>query len=157
METPIHLQIFNPELLLSKRNIGTKCGAESEGKAIPRLPHMGNHPINNHQTQILLLMPISACRQEPVSWEVLPVPDKCTWACSRLTTELSPGTPTEELEKGLKELKGFSTPQEERQYQPTRPPRALRDYGSNCICSRGWLYHASMGGEVEVLGPMKSR
>jgi hypothetical protein len=29
----------------------------------------------------------------------------------------------EELEKGLKELKGFATPQEEQQYQPARAPR----------------------------------
>jgi hypothetical protein len=28
----------------------------------------------------------------------------------------------EELEKGLKELKEFATPQEEQQYQPTRTP-----------------------------------
>ena len=28
----------------------------------------------------------------------------------------------EEVEKGLKELKGFMTPQEEQQYQPTRSP-----------------------------------
>jgi hypothetical protein len=33
----------------------------------------------------------------------------------------------EELEKGLKELKGFAAPSEEQQYQPTRPPRAPRD------------------------------
>jgi hypothetical protein len=33
----------------------------------------------------------------------------------------------EELEKGLKELKGFTTPYEEQQYQPTRSPRAPRD------------------------------
>jgi hypothetical protein len=30
----------------------------------------------------------------------------------------------EELEKGLKELKGFAAPEEEQQYQPTRHPRA---------------------------------
>jgi hypothetical protein len=30
----------------------------------------------------------------------------------------------EELEKGLKELKGFATPQEEQQYQPTRPSQS---------------------------------
>jgi hypothetical protein len=29
------------------------------------------------------------------------------------------GSPMEELEKGLKEQKGFVTPQEEQQYQPT--------------------------------------
>jgi hypothetical protein len=33
----------------------------------------------------------------------------------------------EELEKGLKELKGFATPKKEQQYQPTRPSRAPRD------------------------------
>jgi hypothetical protein len=33
----------------------------------------------------------------------------------------------EELEKGLKELKGFATPQGEQQYQPIRAPRAHRD------------------------------
>jgi hypothetical protein len=39
----------------------TKCEAETEGKAIQRLPHLGIHPINNHQTQILLWIPIRAC------------------------------------------------------------------------------------------------
>jgi hypothetical protein len=32
----------------------TKCGAETEGMTIQRLPHLGIHPINNHQTQTLL-------------------------------------------------------------------------------------------------------
>jgi hypothetical protein len=41
---------------------------------------------------------------------------------------MSIGYPTEELEKGLKELKGFATPEEEQQYQPSRPhPIAPRD------------------------------
>ena len=35
---------------------------------------------------------------------------------------LSTGSAIEELEKGLKELKGFATPEEEQQYQPTRAP-----------------------------------
>jgi hypothetical protein len=39
----------------------TKCGAETEGKAIQRLPHLGIHPTYSHQTQTLLLMPTSAC------------------------------------------------------------------------------------------------
>jgi hypothetical protein len=38
-----------------------KCGAETEGKAIQRLPHLGIHPIYIYQTQTLLWMPISAC------------------------------------------------------------------------------------------------
>ena len=39
----------------------TKCGAETEGMTIQRLPHLGIHPINNHQTQTLLQMPTRAC------------------------------------------------------------------------------------------------
>jgi hypothetical protein len=39
----------------------SKCGAETEGKTIQRLPHLGIHPIYNQQTQTLLWMPTSAC------------------------------------------------------------------------------------------------
>jgi hypothetical protein len=38
----------------------TKFGAEPEGMTIQRLPHLGFHPINNHQTQTL-----GRCQQEP--------------------------------------------------------------------------------------------
>jgi hypothetical protein len=38
----------------------TKFGAETEGVTIQRLPHLGIHPINNHQTQTLLQMPTRA-------------------------------------------------------------------------------------------------
>jgi hypothetical protein len=41
-------------------NMETKCGAETEGKAIQRLPHMGIHPIYSQQTRKLLWMPGSA-------------------------------------------------------------------------------------------------
>jgi hypothetical protein len=37
------------------------------------------------------------------------------------------GTPKEELEEGVKELKGIATPQEEQQCQQTRHPRTLRN------------------------------
>ena len=43
MEPHTHLYIFNPELLLSNGNAGAKSGAETEGKAIQRLPHLGIH------------------------------------------------------------------------------------------------------------------
>jgi hypothetical protein len=33
-----------PELLLCKGNTRTKTGAETEGKVIQRLPHLGIHP-----------------------------------------------------------------------------------------------------------------
>jgi hypothetical protein len=32
----------------------TKCGTETKGMTIQRLPHLGIHPIYNHQTQTLL-------------------------------------------------------------------------------------------------------
>jgi hypothetical protein len=38
----------------------TKFGAEPEGLAIQRLPPLGIHPINKHQTQTL-----GRCQQEP--------------------------------------------------------------------------------------------
>jgi hypothetical protein len=39
----------------------TKFGAETEGRTIQRLPHLGIHPINSHQTQTLLHMPARFC------------------------------------------------------------------------------------------------
>jgi hypothetical protein len=39
----------------------TKCGSETEGKAIQRLPHLGIHPINSHQTQTLLWIKTRSC------------------------------------------------------------------------------------------------
>jgi hypothetical protein len=53
-------------LVLLRREINiptevvTECGAQ-EGKAIHRLLHLGIHPIYNHQIQILMWMPSSAC------------------------------------------------------------------------------------------------
>jgi hypothetical protein len=35
----------------------TKFGAETEGRIIQRLPHLGIHPIISHQMQTLLHMP----------------------------------------------------------------------------------------------------
>ena len=47
--------------ILTRGNIETNCGAETEGKAIQRVPLMGIHPIYSHQIQTLLWMPGSAC------------------------------------------------------------------------------------------------
>jgi hypothetical protein len=47
--------------ILMEEGIDTKCGLETEGMTIQRLPHLGIHPINNHQTQKLLWMPTRAC------------------------------------------------------------------------------------------------
>jgi hypothetical protein len=54
-----------------KENAGTKTkkkkknGAETEGKVIQRLPHLGIYPMHRQQTLALLLVPRCACRQEP--------------------------------------------------------------------------------------------
>jgi hypothetical protein len=50
MRSPTHLKKFNPEWFLSKEKAGTKNGAETEGKAIQELTHLGIHPICRHQT-----------------------------------------------------------------------------------------------------------
>jgi hypothetical protein len=40
----------------------TKFGfAETEGRTMQRLPHLGIHPINHHQTQTLLHIPTRFC------------------------------------------------------------------------------------------------
>jgi hypothetical protein len=39
----------------------TKLRAEHEGMTIQRLPHLGVHPLNNHQTQTLMHIPTIAC------------------------------------------------------------------------------------------------
>ena len=40
---------------------GKKCGVETEGNDIQRLPHLGIHAIYSYQMQTELWMPRSAC------------------------------------------------------------------------------------------------
>jgi hypothetical protein len=51
--------------ILTGANTVAKCGAETKGKTIQRLTNLSIHPIYSHQTQTLLWMPRSACRQDP--------------------------------------------------------------------------------------------
>jgi hypothetical protein len=46
-------------------NTEPKCEVETEEKAIQRLSYLGICLIHSQQTQTLLWMPTSACRQEP--------------------------------------------------------------------------------------------
>ena len=69
-------------------------------KAIQSLPQLGILPTCTHQTQTLLWMPRSACRQERytvVSRETLPYPDLHRCRCSQPTIGLSTCTSMEEL------------------------------------------------------------
>jgi hypothetical protein len=52
--------MFCSGIFLMERVKEAKCGAKTEGVIIQRLPHLGIHPIYNHQTQILLWMPTNA-------------------------------------------------------------------------------------------------
>jgi hypothetical protein len=40
--------------ILTGANKETKCGEETEGEDIQRLPYLGNYPIYSHQTQTLV-------------------------------------------------------------------------------------------------------
>jgi hypothetical protein len=71
-----------------------KCEADTEGMTIQRLPHLGIHPINNHQNQSLSWMPTRTCWEEPdiaVSWEAVPVPDKYRSKCSQTPLDWAQG------------------------------------------------------------------
>ena len=59
MDTSILLRRVNK--ISTEEVTETKCGAETEGVTIQKLPHLRIHPINHHQTQILLQMPTRAC------------------------------------------------------------------------------------------------
>jgi hypothetical protein len=50
--------------ILEGGNTETKCGAETERKALQTLPRLGIHFIYRHQSQTLLWMPRSACWQK---------------------------------------------------------------------------------------------
>jgi hypothetical protein len=110
------IQSVDTSLLLRRGNkipmegvTETKFRAETEGKAIQRLPHPGIHAINNHQTQTLLHIPTRFCLQDPniaISCEAMPVPGKYRSGCSQSSIGWNTGSPMKELEKGPKELKG---------------------------------------------------
>jgi len=70
----------------NRENTETKCGAETEGKATQRLLHLGIHPVYIKQ------------------------PDKYWSGSWQPTIGLRTGSPKEELDKGLKELKWFAIP-----------------------------------------------
>ena len=99
--------------ILMGANTETKCRTQTEGMAIQRLLHLGIHPIYSYQMQTLLWMLRSVCWQESniaVSWGAFSEPGKYRGGCLQPTIGLIMGSPMEELDKGLKELKGFATP-----------------------------------------------
>ena len=76
------------------------------------------------------------------------MPAKYRSGCSQSSIGWNTGSPTKELEKVPKKLKGSGTLKEEPQYELTS---TLRAPDFNCICCRGWPSQPSMGGEALCL------
>ena len=118
--------------ILIESNMEIKYRAEPKGKATQRLSQFGIYIIWSYQTKTLLWIPKKHVlkKKKPymtVSREALIEPYEYRCRCQQTTIGLSAGSLIEELEKGLKELEGFATSQEEQQYQLTRSPRTPRD------------------------------
>jgi hypothetical protein len=83
-----------------------------------------------------------------VAWEALPKSDKYKGRCLLPTTGLSTESPVRELEKGLKELKGFQTHRKNNNINQADPPELsgtkpparvhMEQPVSIHVCRRGW-------------------
>jgi hypothetical protein len=165
MGSPTHLKNFNLELFPSKGNTNSKSGAETEEKAIQRLPHLGIHPICIpyvkprhycwHQEVI--------CWQEPliaVCWEALSKADQYRCGCSQPTIRLSTGPQWRSYGKDWRKgrTEGVCNSIERTTVSTNQIPKSSQGlnhqpknaqgetHGSRCICSRWLPYLASMGG-----------
>jgi hypothetical protein len=101
--------------MLTGGSMEIKCGAETEGKAIHRLPHLGIHHTCSHQTWMQLQMHGSSCLQEPdmaVPGEALQEPDKYRGRCYQPTIGLSLGFPDGGVGEGTKGAEGVCSPME---------------------------------------------
>jgi hypothetical protein len=90
----------------------TKCGAETKGWTIYRLPYLGIHPRIRLQTLTPLHTLARFCWKDPdiaVSCEAMPGPSKHRSGCSQSAIGWITGSLMEELEKVPKELKGSAT------------------------------------------------
>jgi hypothetical protein len=105
-------QSVNTSILLRRGNktpmegvTETKFGAETEGRAIQRLPHLRIRPINSLQTQTLLYIPTRFGWQDPdiaVSCEAMPVPDKLRSGCSLSSIRWNTGSPNDGARESTK-------------------------------------------------------
>jgi hypothetical protein len=88
------------------------------------------------------------------------VPDNYRSGCSPPSIGLSTGSPMEDQEKRLKEMKGFEAPWEAQpvlpELGPNHQPKSTRGgtQGSSHICSRAWPCGTSV--RAEALGPLKA-
>ena len=147
---------------LTGANMETKCRAETEGKAIQRLSHLGIHPRYSHQIPTLLWMVRNACWKETDYSCLLRGPARALQIQSWILTAThctECGVPnggvkerTEGAEgvynpKGRTTISIIQTPPHPQSSQGlSHQPRST--HGSSYICSRGWPCQASVGGEV---------
>ena len=132
-------------------NMEIMCGAETRGKVIQRLPHLGIHPIYSHQIRTLFWMLGSPCWQELVialSWEVLPEPDIQSWKLT--ATGISSRVSNGGVGEGTERAEGFAAAWKEQHCQQPKPSRVpwgldhqpisthVGTHGTGYVCGRGW-------------------
>jgi hypothetical protein len=122
--------------ILTGGNMETKCGAETEGKALQKLPLLGIQPTYSHQTVLdIIVVCVKVLADKSLIWLS---PERL---CQSLTNteeeahsqplDRAQGSSMEELEKELKELRGFVASWREQQCQQARPPGAPKDWTTN--------------------------
>jgi hypothetical protein len=142
--------------ILMRANTQKKCGAETKGKGIQRLHHLGFHPIYSHQTQTLLWMPRRACIH--LSHESLFQGLTYRGECSQPTIELIPNEGVRERTEGAEGVCNtigrttISINQSSQGLKHQSRSTHGGTHGSSHICSRGWPYRASTG--KEAFGPV---
>jgi hypothetical protein len=169
MGPPTCLQIFNPELFLTRGNTGVPCGTETEGKFIRDCPTWESIPYTDTKPRHYC-----TCQEVFADRNLLYLSPESLYQsltnreadAHGQTIGLSTGIPMEELEKGLKELKEFATPGRTSvsTNQTTQSSQTLNHqkkcthggtHGSSRIYSQGLHCLASMG--EEALGSVKTQ
>jgi hypothetical protein len=119
--------------ILTGGNMETKYGAETEEKAILRLPHLGIHPIYSHQTQSYcrcweVLADRRLIRQSP---QRLPELNKYRGGNSQPTIRLSSWVPDGGDGEETEGAEGVCSPIVEQQCQQAKSSRAPWDWTTN--------------------------
>jgi len=152
--------------ILTEGNMETKYGSETIlwMKDLPESTSPKDPSLIQSPSPGTIAVASSACWQEldkTISWEALPEPDKYRGRCSQPTIELKTGSRMEELEKGLKELKGLQPYEKSNINQSDTPELPMTKPPSQVFTwlqlhmYRGWPFHKSVEGEA--LDPVKAR
>jgi hypothetical protein len=112
MGLPNYLKVFNPEMFLSKRT-GTKYEAETEGRAIWGLPHLGGPPYLQTPNPNIVsvakrhLLTGSCVPVVAVPREVQTTTGQCRCGCLEPTTRMNSRTPWGSCQKDWRSIEGL--------------------------------------------------